>query len=61
MDKGFGGRIARGALFTPEQMWMVARPWFERRLARDWRRHTRDEAQALFDRAGLTGDFWQLP
>ena len=53
--------IARGAMFTPEQMWTVARPWFERRLARDWRRHTRDEAQALFDRAGLTGEFWQLP
>lgn len=53
--------IARGAAFTPAQMWMVAKPWFERRLARDWRRPTTDEAQALLDRAGLTGEFWRFP
>ena len=52
--------IARGAMFTPDQMWRLARPWFERRLARDWRRPTLDEAHALFERAGLTGDFWRL-
>ena len=53
--------IARGSQFTPEQMWTVAKPWFERRLARDWRRFTVDEAHALFARAGLTGEFWTLP
>ena len=52
--------IARGAMFTPEQMWRVAKPWFERRLAPDWRRFTADEAEALFERAGLTGAFWKL-
>ena len=53
--------IARGATFTPAQMWTVAATWFERRLARDWRRFTVEEAQALFDRAGLTGEFWRFP
>ena len=48
-------------MFTPDQMWLVAKPWFEHRLARDWRRSTLDEAQALFDRAGLTGEFWRFP
>ena len=52
--------IARGAMFTPEQMWQVAKPWFERRLAPDWRRFAADEAEALFERAGLTGEFWKL-
>ena len=47
-------------MFTPDQMWLVAKPWFEQRLARDWRRPTVDEAQALFDRAGLTGEFWRF-
>jgi hypothetical protein len=56
-----GRGIARGASFTPAQMWMVAKPWFERRLAHDWRRPTTDEAQALFDRARLTGEFWRFP
>ena len=50
----------RGAVFTPQQMWTVAAEWFHRRLAPDWRRHTAAEAQALFARAGLTGEFWQL-
>ena len=53
--------VARGAMFTPAQMWLVAKPWFAHRLARDWRRPTLDEAQAMFDRAGLTGEFWRLP
>ena len=52
--------MTRGAAFTPEQMWRVAKPWFERRLARDWRRPTLDEAQNIFERSGLTGEFWQL-
>jgi hypothetical protein len=50
----------RGALFTPQKMWIVAVEWFQRRLAPDWRRHTPGEAQALFTRAGLTGAFWDL-
>jgi len=53
--------LGRGSLFTPAQMWTVAETWFEHRLARDWRRFTVDEAQALFERAGLTGEFWRFP
>ena len=45
----------------PEQMWMVAKSWHGQRLSRDWRRFTADEAQAVFDRAGLTGAFWHFP
>ena len=53
--------ITRGAVFTPEQMWKVAVPWHGERLGRDWRRYTPNEAQAVFDRAALTGAFWQFP
>lgn len=52
--------LAHGAVFTPEQLWMVSQSWYGRRLARDWRRFTPDEAQAVFDSAGLTGGFWQF-
>lgn len=52
--------LARGAVFTAEQMWRVAQPWFEHRLAPDWRRPTIAEAEAVFARAGLTGPFWRL-
>ena len=52
--------VARGEVFTPEQMWAVARPWYGRRLARDWQRLDRAAAQRVFDDAGLRGPFWEL-
>ena len=38
-----------------------ARDWYGDRLDPDWRPRTRDESQAIFERHGLTGDFWRLP
>jgi len=52
--------LARGVVFTPEQLWAVSKPWYGRRLARDWRRFTPNEAQAVFESAGLTGPFWRF-
>ena len=53
--------ISRGAVFSPAQMWSVSKRWHGQRLAPDWRRFTPDQAQAVFDQAGLTGAFWQFP
>ena len=47
-------------MFTPEQMWRVAKPWHGRRLERGWRRFTPEEAEAVFADAGLAGAFWKL-
>jgi hypothetical protein len=52
--------LPRGALLSPEQLWGLAKAWYERRLAPDWRRRTPDEAQEVFESLGLTGDFWRL-
>jgi hypothetical protein len=52
--------LSRGAVFTPEQMWTVAKQWHGRRLEPGWRRFTPDEAEAVFEGAGLTGTFWQF-
>ena len=49
-----------GAVSTPEQMWTLARAWDGRRLAPDWRRPPVAEAQDIFERIGLTGEFWRL-
>jgi hypothetical protein len=40
--------------------WKLARAWYRRKLEPDWRRHTVEEAEALFAELGLTGDFWRL-
>ena len=43
-----------------ETGWRLARAWYTRKLRPDWRRHTLEEAEALFAELGLTGDFWRL-
>ena len=52
--------LTRGAVFTPEQMWSVAKPWHGPRLQPGWRRFTPAEAMSVFESAGLTGSFWHL-
>jgi hypothetical protein len=34
--------------------------WWGTRLASDWQPRTRAEGQAILDRLGLTGPFWNL-
>jgi hypothetical protein len=52
--------LAKGAVFTPEQMWRLAHAWYANRLAPDWKRKTPDEIESLFDDIGLEGGFWRL-
>ena len=52
--------LSRGAVFTPEQLWMVAKRWHGRRLEPGWRRFTVEEAEGVFAGAGLTDPFWHL-
>jgi hypothetical protein len=50
-----------GATVTAGKLSGLAHAWYGDRLAPDWRPRTRDESQAILDRLGLTGKFWQLP
>ena len=45
---------------TLPQAWDLSQKWYGNRLAADFRRPTRDEAQAIFTSVGLVGRFWQL-
>ncbi|HYM83710.1 MAG TPA: hypothetical protein VEY67_06140 [Candidatus Dormibacteraeota bacterium] len=38
----------------------LADAWWGDRLAPDWRPHAREQNQAILDRLGLAGQFWQL-
>ncbi len=38
----------------------LAYEWYKDRLRPEGRRKTPEEAQAIFDSLGLTGDFWSL-
>jgi len=52
--------IGTGATVTLEQAWQLGRVWYGDRLSPDWRRRTPEEAKEVFERLGLTGDFWSL-
>jgi hypothetical protein len=53
-------RLPRGAVFTLDQAWDLAREWYADRLSPTWRRHSPEEAEAAFARIGLIGPFWRL-
>jgi Alkylmercury lyase len=52
--------MATGATLSLEQAWELARIWYADRVSPDWRRRTPEEAEAVFERIGLVGDFWRL-
>ena len=51
---------ARGALTTTQQIWRLADEWYRDRADPGWRRRNAEEAEAVFESVGLTGDFWRL-
>jgi hypothetical protein len=50
----------RGAMMTLPQAWELSQKWYGNRLDPDFRRPTKDEAQAIFASVGLIGEFWRL-
>jgi hypothetical protein len=49
-----------GQTITAGKLCELAHAWWSDRLTPDWRPRTREESQAILDRLGLTGEFWQL-
>lgn len=52
--------VAETTVLTLDQAAALARAWYERKLAPDWRRHTVEEAEELFAELGLDPAFWRL-
>jgi hypothetical protein len=50
----------RGGTLSLQQGWRLAQQWYGDRLRRDWRAKTVPEAEAVFARIGLAGEFWKL-
>ena len=47
-------------ILTLDQVSRLARAWYEKKLAPSWRRHTAEEAEALFASLGFDREFWRL-
>jgi hypothetical protein len=50
-----------GETITVTKLSELAHAWWDDRLSPVWQPHTRDQNQAILDRLGLIGPFWQLP
>ena len=48
------------AVLTLDQVARLARAWYVKKLTRTWRRHTPEEAAALFSQLGFDPEFWRL-
>jgi hypothetical protein len=53
-------KVQVASILTIDQAAGLANAWYARKLAPDWRRHTPDEAEALFARLGLEREFWRV-
>ena len=60
VERWLAGR-APGATIPVTTLCDLAHAWWSDRLAPGWRPHTRAQNQAILERLGLTGPFWQLP
>ena len=52
--------MAGANVLSLDQAARLAHAWYARKLAPDWRRHTVEEAEALFATLGLDREFWRL-
>ena len=59
-SRSFARYLSQARTLSLETGWKLARAWYGRKLEADWQRHTVDEAEALFGKLGLAGDFWRL-
>jgi len=54
-----GGREP-GATISVSELAELAHAWWDDRISPDWMPHSREQNQAILERLGLTGEFWQL-
>jgi hypothetical protein len=49
-----------GATIPAAKLSELVHAWWDDRVSPEWRPHTREQNQAILERIGLTGGFWQL-
>ena len=52
--------VESGASMPLQVGWELAQAWYAETMNPDWHWRTAAEAEAVFHRLGLTGEFWRL-
>lgn len=53
-------KLPRGGILSLQQGWRLSQLWYGDRLSPNWQAMTVEQAQAVLDEVGLTGEFWAL-
>ena len=53
-------KLERGGIVTIEQMWRLAKEFYQGKLKLDWSPKSKSEKQELFTELGLPAEFWKL-
>jgi hypothetical protein len=59
LERWLAGREP-GVTTSVETLCELAHAWYSERLDPDWRPRSVEQNQAILDRLGLIGEFWQL-
>jgi len=59
LTRWLGGREP-GETISVTKLSELAHAWLGDRFSPSWRPRTVEQSQAIFDKLGLTGDFWRL-
>lgn len=49
-----------GVFLSLEEMWALARPWYDGRMSAEYRGRSAEESEEIFRSVGLEGDFWRM-
>lgn len=52
--------VVKGQVLTVTKVWELSKIWYGNYLDDTWTRKTPEYAESLFQKVGLTGDFWKL-
>jgi Alkylmercury lyase len=53
-------QLERGEVLTVNQVWEVAKPWYDNRLSLEFRGRSPEQVAEIFRQAGLTSKFWNV-
>lgn len=51
---------SRGYVADAQTMYNLSKDWYRGRMDEDWDPPAPEEVQSIFERHGLTGDFWRV-
>lgn len=53
-------QLGRGEILRLDQVWELSQLWYQERMSSDYHGRTAEQAEGIFEQAGLTSSFWRM-